>query len=176
MAAHDAEIVNPRTGQRMRFVRTARDSGGAVLELDCVSPPSREREPEHVHPHQENIFAVRTGKLRFRISGAERVIGPGERVVIPPGVRHHFWVEGNEVARYQQEFRPALKTEAFFEAYFGLAREGRLGARGLPMLAVMSQAFWDEIRLTQPPHWIQRALFAVLAPIGRALGYRVAEL
>lgn len=176
MAKQGAEIINPRTGQRMRFVRTAGDSNGAVLQIDCVSPPSAEREPEHVHPRQENIFAVRSGKLRFRISGVERVLGPGERVVIPPGTPHHFWVEGDEVARYDQEFRPALKTEALFETYFGLAREGKLSARGLPMLAVMSLAFWDEIRLTRPPAWMQRVLFWVLAPVGRALGFRVASL
>jgi quercetin dioxygenase-like cupin family protein len=175
MAQAGVEIVNPRTGQRVRFVRTARDTGGERLELECVSAPSHEREPEHVHPGQENIFEIHSGALRFRISGAERVVRAGERVVIPPGVPHHFWVESQEEARYLQEFRPALKTEAFFEAFFGLAREGKLNARGMPpllMLGVFGQAFWNEIRVTRPPAWVQRLTYAVLAPLGRALGYR----
>lgn len=170
------EIVNPRTGQRVRFVRTAADTAGERLELDCSSPASGEREPEHVHPHQENIFEVLTGALRFRIDGAERLVGPGERLVIPPGVPHHFWVDGGTAAHYRQEFRPALKTQAFFETFFGLAREGKLDARGMPpllLLGVFGQTFWDEIRVTRAPAWVQRLTYALLAPLGRALGQRL---
>lgn len=176
MAVRGTEILNPRTGQRMRFVRTAKDSNGEVLELECVSPPSGEREPEHVHPHQVNVFDVHRGALHVRVGGTERVAGPGDRVVIPAGVPHCFWVEGDQEAHYRQEFRPALKSESFFETYFGLARDGKLNAHGMPgtlMLAVMVMAFWDEIRVVSPPPWVQRVLFTVLAPIGRATGYRV---
>lgn len=176
MTLFDTEIFNPRTGQRMGFVRTARDSDGALLELDCVSPPTNEREPEHIHPRQENIFEVHRGALVVCIKGEERRIGPGERIVIPPGVPHHFWAAGDENAHYLQSFRPALKTEAFFKLLFRLAREGKLNKQGLPnplMLAVMGQYFWDEIRVTSPPPGLQRILYALLAPVGRAAGYHV---
>ncbi len=56
-----------------------------------------------------------------------------------------------------------------------MARDGKLNNKGLPsllQLAVMVPHFGDEIRLTSPPWAVQRALFAVLTPIGRALGYR----
>jgi quercetin dioxygenase-like cupin family protein len=176
MAEAGMEIVNPRTGQQIRFVRTARDSGGAVLELDCISLPSSEREPEHLHPQQENSFHVHSGVLHFRIDGAERMVGPGEHVVVRPGVPHHFWVEGDQAAYYRQVFRPALKTETFFETFFNLARDGKLNARGLPnplLLAVIGRAFWDEIRVTQPPAWVQHLLYTALAPLGRLVGYHV---
>lgn len=178
MAVRDTEIFNPRTGQRMRFVRTANDTGGEVLELECVSPPTSQREPEHFHPHQANVFEVHRGALHIRMGGAERVVGAGERAVVPAGVPHFFWVEGDQEAHYRQEFRPAMKSEAFFETYFGLARDGKLDARGMPgllMLAVMVMAFWDEIRVVSPPPWLQRILFTILAPIGRAAGYGVAN-
>jgi mannose-6-phosphate isomerase-like protein (cupin superfamily) len=175
MAVSGAEIVNSRTGQQIRFVQTARDSDGAVLELLCVSQPGQEREPEHIHPRQENIFEVHSGALHFHIDGAERLISAGERIVVPPGVPHRFWVEGDQEARYRQEFRPALNTEAFFEAFFRLAQDGKLNSKGLPnplMLAVLGQAFWDEIRVTKPPAWLQWVLYLALAPLGRAIGYR----
>lgn len=90
MAQIGQEIVNPRTGQRVRFVETASASAGARLVLECVSPPSAEREPEHMHPYQTNRFTVRRGALRFRIAGLERVVAAGEVVSIPPGMPHHF--------------------------------------------------------------------------------------
>lgn len=176
MATPGMEIVNPRTGQRVRFVETARSSQGALVRMDCVSPLSSEREPEHIHPHQENVFEVRSGALCFKIGNGERVIGPGERLVIPPGVPHRFWVVGTQEAWYWQEFRPALDIERFFEVLFGLAREGKLDSRGMPpflMLGVFGQAFWDEVRVTRPPAWVQRLTYAVLAPIGRMFGYRL---
>lgn len=49
------EIFNPRTGQRMAFPRTAADSGGEDLIIECWSPPepsAAAREPLHVHPEQ----------------------------------------------------------------------------------------------------------------------------
>jgi quercetin dioxygenase-like cupin family protein len=170
------EIFNPRTGQRMRFVVTAQDSAGERLEIDCVSPPGGEREPEHTHPFQESRCQVYRGRLRFRVAGAEQVVGEGEGIVIPPGVPHHFWVGGNEEAHYRQEFRPALKTEAFFDTLFALARAGKLNSRGMPpimMLGILGQTFWQEIRITTPPAWVQRLLYAALAPVGRAFGYRL---
>lgn len=176
MAIQGTEIVNARTGQRMRFVRTAKDTNGALLELDCFSPPNGAREPEHIHPQQENSFEVHGGTLVVSINGKEQTAVFGDRIVIPPGVPHRFWAVGDEEAHYFQAFRPALQTEAFFELFFRLARENKLNEQGLPnllMLAVMGQHFWNEIQVTSPPPWLQRILYAVLAPVGRAAGYHV---
>ncbi len=176
MAQIGQEIVNPRTGQRVQFVETASASAGARLVLECVSPSSAEREPEHVHPYQTSRFAVHRGALRFRIAGLERVVVAGEEVSIPPGTPHHFWVEGSESAEYRQVFEPALDTEAFFEALFGLAQAGRLSRSGMPpvlLLGVFGQTFWSTVRVTRPPRWLQRLTYAVLGPFGRLLGQRL---
>lgn len=176
MAQIGQELVNPRTGQRIRFVETARSSDGARLVLACVSPSSEEREPEHVHPFQTNRFEVQQGLLRFSIAGTERVVAAGESVDIPPGTPHRFWTEGGDAAEYRQEFVPALNTEAFFEALFGLAQAGQLSRGGLPpvlLLGLFGQAFWQTVRVTQPPAWVQRPTYAILAPLGRLLGKRL---
>ena len=65
--------------------------------------------------------------------------------------------------------------DRFFESFFGLAQDGKLNEKGLPSLwqmAVSVPYFGDEVRLTSPPWAVQRALFGVLAPVGRLLGYR----
>ena len=169
MAQIGSEIFNPQTGQRMRFVQTRQSSAGKRLELACISPPSPEDDSDHVHPYQESSFEVHRGKLGVRVNALERTVGPGEQMVIPPRASHCFWVEGNEEAHDTAAFEPALNIEDFFETYFALAREGKLNAHGLPnllMIAVMGQTFWQEIRFTQPPFWIQRILYATLAPLG----------
>ncbi|MCL6498963.1 MAG: cupin domain-containing protein [Firmicutes bacterium] len=176
MAQIGQKIVNPRTGQRVRFLEIASASGGARLVLECLSPPSAEREPEHVHPYQTNRFALHRGALRFRIAGLERVVAAGEEVSIPPGTPHHFWVQGSEPAEYRQEFEPALNTEAFFEALFGLAQAGRSSRSGMPpvlLLGVFGQTFWSTVRVMRPPIWAQRLTYGLLGPLGRLLGQRL---
>jgi quercetin dioxygenase-like cupin family protein len=177
MARAGQEIVNPRTGQRMRFMRTAADTGGSLLVIETINPPSGLLEPVHVHPRQESRAEVVSGELRFVVRGDERRVGAGESVTIEDGVPHHFSNDGNEDAVAIQEFRPALRTAEFFETFFELARRGELDERGMPSLlrlAILAPRFGDEIRVVRPPWPVQRAAFAVLAPFARARGYAVA--
>lgn len=174
MARTGEEITNPRTGQRMKFLCTAQDTNGEVLQIECVSPPSGVKEPEHIHPYQENRFEIHSGALMFSIAGKERRAAAGEVVTIPANVAHFFWNAGEKDAQYIQEFRPALRSEYFFETLFGLARDGKLNDQGVPDLfhmAVFIPCYWNEIRVTKPPELVQKIMFAVLGPISRQLGY-----
>jgi quercetin dioxygenase-like cupin family protein len=175
MAHAGEEIVNPRTGQRMIFRRTASDSDGALLQIETVNPPRGLAEPEHVHVRQESSAEVITGTLHFRIRDEVRVVQAGEKIVIPPNTPHNFWNESEEEARAIQEFRPALRTEDFFETLFGLACDGKLDEKGMPsllQLAVMVPAFGEEIRPTSPPWPLLRAITWLLGPLARRRGYR----
>ena len=61
------------------------------------------------------------------------------------------------------------------ETLFGLARDGKVGKRGDPsvlQLAVIFDEFSELGRPPKPPLAVQRALFAPLAALGRARGYR----
>ena len=165
------EIVNPRTGQRMRFTQIREDE----LRIESVNPSTGEREPEHVHPKQESGAEVRSGSLVFEIDGERKPVGSGESIVIPPNTAHRFWNESEEEAHSVQFFRPARDIAAFFETYFELARRGELKAGGdIPLLrvAAMVPEFRDEIRLTRPPWPVVRAVAALLRPIARMRGYR----
>jgi quercetin dioxygenase-like cupin family protein len=176
MAYSGQEIANPRTGQRMRFLKTAAETGGALLSMQTTNPPAGKFEPLHVHPRQESRARVLSGSLHFVVEGEPRLIGPGQAVMIAAGTPHHFCNDGAEDTVAVQEFRPALRTAEFFETYFELARRGELDQDGRPSLlrfAVLGPAFSDEIRLVSPPWPLQRAAFALLGPLGRARGYGV---
>lgn len=175
MAKAGDEIVNPRTGQRMVFLKTGTETGGELVQIDTHNPPTGVAEPKHVHPFQESGAEVLSGSLRFHVDGEERSVKAGESITIPANTPHNFWNDGDEEAHFIGWFRPALKIDRFFEMLFGLAQDGKLNEKGLPSLwqmAVSVPYFGDEIRLTSPPWAVQRAVFAVLAPVGRLLGYR----
>jgi quercetin dioxygenase-like cupin family protein len=175
MAKAGEEISNPRTGQRMIFLQTGKDTNGELLRNESYYPPAGDAEPEHTHPFQESGAEVISGSLRFRVGSEQRSLKAGEAITIPANTPHFFWNDGDEEAHFIGWFRPALKIDRFFESFFGLAQDGMLGEKGLPpmlQLAVMVPHFAEEIRLTSPPWAMQKAIFGMLAPIARLLGYQ----
>ena len=54
MAKAGDEIVNPRTGQRMVFLKTGSGTNGELVQIDTYNPPTGVPEPEHVHPYQQS--------------------------------------------------------------------------------------------------------------------------
>jgi quercetin dioxygenase-like cupin family protein len=175
MAEAGQEIRNPRQRERIVFRRTAGETGGRLLRLEMFASPGGAAPPEHLHPRQEERFETVSGVLRARVGGEERALRAGQSMVVPPGVPHTWWIDGEEDARVVVEFRPALNTEAFLETMYGLAHDGRLDKDGVPpflQTALVANAY--EVYLPSPPVLQQRALFALLAPVGRLMGYRPA--
>jgi hypothetical protein len=75
------------------------------------------------------------------------------------------------------DFEPAGTYESFLETMYGLAEEGKTDGQGRPGLlrmAVIGRAHLEDFALARPPYWVQKVLFAVLAPLGRLRGYRAA--
>lgn len=170
------EIHNPRTGQRMRFLRTGEETKGQLLRIESFNPPGEDPEPEHVHPRQASSTEVISGRLRFTVDGEDSLLGPGDEIAIPAGAPHRFAVEGDEGVLAIAEFRPALRTAEFFRTYFGMAARGELDGDGRPSLlrsALLGPEFADEIRLASPPWPVQRLAYAVLAPFARLRGYEL---
>lgn len=162
------EILNPRTGQRMRFIHRE----PSLLRIDTINPPGPP-EPEHVHPSQETSAEVLSGTLHFSIRGEERVVGPGERIVIPANTPHYFWNAGPEDARAIQEARPALRSEEFFRAWFALMHDTPATADGVavtPSVLVLISSFGDVLRPTSPPWPLVWLAGKVLRPFVRLRG------
>ena len=175
MASRGEVLENPVTGQRIVFKRTSADTGGALLEVESVyTKPTPAKPPVHYHPAQEEHFEVLTGELRVMIGGEEQTLREGETLNVPRGTPHTMWAESAGV-RVDWQTRPALKTEAFFETVYGLARDGKINSKGTPNLlqsAVIARSYAREFRLASPPWPVQQLLFAILTPIGNLLGYR----
>jgi quercetin dioxygenase-like cupin family protein len=174
MARAGEELISP-IGERLIFRKTARDTDGELLEMEAVYRPHSSRPREHYHPYQEEHFEVLQGEICAKIGDQERLYKAGEAFVIAAGIHHRMHNVSNTEARVLWQTRPALKTETFFETLWGLAREGKTDAQGVPNLlqvAVIAQAYGREFRLARPAYGVQRVVFAILAPIGRALGYR----
>jgi quercetin dioxygenase-like cupin family protein len=170
-----AAMENPVSGQHLIIRNTAQDTGGELLEVESVyTKPTPSRPPVHYHPRQEERFEVLSGRLNVQVDGRERTLGEGEVLIVPAGVPHEMWA-AEAGARVNWQTRPALKTEAFFETAWRLAKDGKVNGKGVPNLlrvALIAREYEDEFRLASPPRALPRALFGLLAPVGRLFGYR----
>jgi len=176
MARSGEEIYNPVQGDRIVFRRTSRDTGGELMSGELVVSP-RGGNPLHVHPQQEEHFEVLSGTLGVQIGDERRSFGEGEEATVPPSTPHRWYNESvQEDARVLGEVRPALHTETFFETLYGLARDGKTDESGVPkplQFAVMLNGLHKgELYLAKPPIAVQKALFAILSPVGKLLGYK----
>jgi quercetin dioxygenase-like cupin family protein len=166
-------IENPAGPMRLRFVRTAADTDGELLEMEATYQPGSTEPLEHLHPHQDERFEVVSGSVRARVAGEERTLAAGETLDIPRRTVHAMWNDGDTEAQVIWQTRPALRTEDFMVTTARLAREGRLTAKGVgnPLLgAALMQQFRDEFRPTSPPPALQAIAFPLLAGVGRMLG------
>jgi mannose-6-phosphate isomerase-like protein (cupin superfamily) len=178
MAQQGDALANPVTGERIVFRRTTADSGGAVLSFAYFLPAGGSVPLAHVHPRQEERFEIVSGRARIRVGRRLRGASAGESVVVPRGVVHRLWNDGENELHVFVEFRPALRTEEGFEQLFGLARDGKLSRRGFPhplQIAVMAKEYRDEAQFPLVPTVVQRALIAPLAAIGVRRGYRAVD-
>lgn len=172
--AHAGQIiVNPVSGERITFVKTAADTAGEYLEIEVELTPDGAVPGMHVHPHQEERFEILSGSVRFR-KGLKRIDATaGDVVVVEPGKAHKFKNLGEEGAAMRVRVTPALEMERLFETAVGLAEDGRVTSKGMPKpldLALFVSEFRDEVRGPGSPGWLQRATLAPLSYIARRRG------
>jgi mannose-6-phosphate isomerase-like protein (cupin superfamily) len=176
MAEVGTTIENPVTGEAITWIETTATSGGAVLAFDLALSPDAALAAEHRHVEQTEDFRVQSGRVGIRIGDEERELGAGEEASVPAGVAHRWWPVGEDGALIRVELRPALRTEAFFETFFGLGRDGKTNAKGIPGLLQIAVAY-SELgascpQVVKPPVAVQRLVLTPLAPIGKLLGKR----
>lgn len=173
MAQAGQILENPLTGARTIFHQTARETGGALLQLEEVRAAGFAGPPAHVHPRQEECFVVLAGTARIQVNGKDHLLQPGERMVVAPGTAHTWANGGTGEVRIRCEFRPALHMEDYFESLYAMPPRRNAGNLVRPrLLQMVLLALTYESFLAGPPVLLQKALFTALKPIALLLGYR----
>ena len=166
---------NPVTGE-FGYVRIGtEETNGELLVSDLRVRPGGAVLGAHIHPTIDERFTVLKGKIGYMLGDQKGVLQAGDSADLPRGIHHDWWNAGDEEARVIVEVRPAKRFEQMAITLFSLAREGKTDKKGIPnplQMAVIAKEFDDVVQFLNPPPWIQRLLFGVLAPLGRMLGYK----
>ncbi|MFQ6079942.1 MAG: cupin domain-containing protein [Thermodesulfobacteriota bacterium] len=60
---------------------------GETIEVSLISYPAGTVARPHAHPNEQFQVVVK-GKARYRVGGEEKVLGPGEVVLMPANTEH----------------------------------------------------------------------------------------
>jgi len=180
------ETTDPFTETRSVVVKGAEETEGRgwVIDVHCPegAPPAI---LEHVHLTWSETFEILEGAASYRLGGEEKSARRGDVIVMPAGVPHvHPWNTGSGVMVYRQTndfgaVTPSAVNEVLgvFATINGLAREGKIGKKGLPknplqfaatLRTLVKHGGFD----AAVPIWVQRSVSASLGRLAEALGYR----
>ena len=167
---------NPVTGERAIVRIGSEESTDGWFATDLYVQPGGAVSGEHVHPNIIERFTVQRGKVGFRVDGRESIAELGQPLTVPAGIPHDWWNAGDEEALVLVElYDPNYRFGEMIIDLFGLAQDGKTNDKGMPNLfqtALFSLEYADVIYFTNPPLWVQKILFNLIAPIARLLGYR----
>jgi mannose-6-phosphate isomerase-like protein (cupin superfamily) len=169
------ELQNPVTGEFARILELPWENPECRGRAELVAVVGARVVGEHLHPGLEERFTVLEGELTVRLDGATRVLPEGETAEVRPGQWHDWWNATDRDIRVLVEVQPGERFVHMIETLFGLARMGHVNAKGMPDLlqtVMVGREFSDAVQFRSPPPAIQKALFALLAPLAHALGYR----
>jgi mannose-6-phosphate isomerase-like protein (cupin superfamily) len=168
-------ISNPATSEWIQFTDVAEYNGEDMVRFNWRSMPGGAI-TEHVHPHQEERFTIIAGEAHFTVNGEERVVRPGQTIVVPVGVRHSEANPGLVEIEGVVELRPALQSKQMHEAFAGLGTELKTTSRGAPknplQLGATVWHFRHESRATSPPIWVQNLVLPPLSMLAKVFGVR----
>lgn len=153
----------------------ARKDGMFWLEL--TMRPHAPGPPPHIHTTFPERFRVERGIASIRLADRTVELHPGEEYLVPPGIEHQpFNATGEEVVvvgpitpdyAIPERFSVFL-TQAY--GFFDARPENRAMPRAMLQLSRFAPVY--DSWIAGPPIALQRALFWVLGPIARVLGYR----
>jgi mannose-6-phosphate isomerase-like protein (cupin superfamily) len=178
---------NPKVGQRSRIVTLPGETGGRQFVLEYINRPfgGENAVPAHLHTAYKETFEILKGRARYRLGSETKTAVAGDRIEMPPLVPHvHPWSDSDEELHVRQVADanpPDLRgLNASLQAAItiqGLAKAGRVNAKGLPnllQLGVLIDTTMPATYLAGPPMALQRALFGTLGSLGRIAGYKIA--
>jgi quercetin dioxygenase-like cupin family protein len=173
MAHAGKTISNPISRERITFLQTAQDTNGELLVFDCAVAPGGVRLPTHVHASQREHFVVIAGRLGVALGRKTYTLLPGQRITLPPRIRHQWWNAGDDEVRFRVQVAPAGSLETVLEVNSALAHQGKLDAWGMPKdpFELANLASLSETYIPGLPILFQKAAVAMVSGVGFFLGY-----
>jgi len=118
--------TNPITGETFECISFT----GDCYRMKWTVAPKGYVPLEHIHCYQDEIFYVKSGRLKLRIEGTEYLASAGESIMVPKGNSHLAENNGDDELVCEVEYRPGLDYYTFFQCFIGLQKDGQYNKKG----------------------------------------------
>lgn len=164
------------------FVFTHPYEDGAMSQMDVVlgrGGSGGGNAIPHIHPQTDEIFTVNSGRVMVMIDGREHYASEGQSITVPKGASHFFRNASSGETHLTVTFVNAQQHLRFFINLARWTAEQPTyfkpdGSVKLLPIALCLHNFRDHLYISALPVAVQKLLFAILAPIARLAGYRLA--
>lgn len=172
----------PREGQVFvskseGFHQTILKRENGLVWLELVLEPFAPGPPEHLHTSLAENFIVAEGTLSLLVNGEKKLLRPGESLLVNPGTPHKPFNETDSRVVIRPPLTPEYALSEQFTVFltqaYGFFDESESNNQPPKALLQMSRfspkyGLW----LADLPVPLQKALFFVISPTARLLGYR----
>ena len=117
-------LHDPLTGQHLRFLKTRRDTGGEMLQVEVLLEAGG-RVPRHVHARQDERVEVLAGTLTITVAGHVRTLNVGDTADVPRRKVHVVRNANAGETLFLLEVRPARRMQGAMRLLFAASNLAR---------------------------------------------------
>ncbi|WP_461116851.1 cupin domain-containing protein [Spirosoma jeollabukense] len=175
MAYRNKVIRNPKTGQEITFLHTAKDTKGQFLGMIATFQPQSQPQLRYYLPQQTLDLDVLSGELTVLLNGQYRQLKAGEKLFIEANQAHALWNRSTQPTTINCRVRPALNMEHLLETVAALAGVKTISRQPIPRMlqtVLTANCFSNIFRLTRWPFVCQKLVFILLTPVAYLAGFK----
>lgn len=168
----DDVLEMKQLGLVLRFLRTAAETNGELLEMEVTGRPRGFLAQRHVHGAQAERLEVVSGAMKVAMNGREHVLSAGQSIEVPAGTPHTQVPFGDGPGVVRIQVRPAGRTQAFLERLAELCRQGKITRMGLPRPVAGADLvldYADTGHAAKPSLRVQRALAGLVIAVAQPM-------
>jgi len=125
-------IYNPVQKDYVTFIKTAKETNGAYTLVEVQLAPGG-GVPLHYHDTYSEKFDCVAGELSVQCNKEVLRLQPGQSATAPINTLHRFFNQSEEPCRFVCRLEPGNPGfEQMLQINYGLARDGKVDAKGLP--------------------------------------------
>jgi mannose-6-phosphate isomerase-like protein (cupin superfamily) len=162
-------LENKHTGEILELWRERRN-GETILNLRGTLPAKSEGPPLHIHHLEDEEGVVTAGTLSALVGGKHVTVDTGQRVLLPKGIPHRWWNEGDQPLAFEGSTRPGVDLDRYLQAVFEIMNAGPPNRPSLVYMAHASLRHRRTQTVLIMPLAVQAILFRLVVGIGTVLG------
>jgi len=146
------------------------------MHTRLIVVPNAVGPPEHFHEAFAETFTVKSGTLSILVNGEKKTLRAGEKITVPPMIKHKPFNETSEPVIVESDDEKTLPVAFGYHLsqLYGFMDSQQNGPNMMQMLMQLSVygTEADSYIADGPSLGVQKSMRVIMAPTARLLGYK----